>query len=114
MNKYFLVGLMILFIICISGETTAQNSKTSGLKKAKFRLLNMHYENSNGEKGVTTYEYNNDGVVYKALWHLLDGKRSSINYHIYDENGNLNKIHWNFSFDGTQTYLFEYQKVTKG
>jgi hypothetical protein len=32
-------------------ETTAMNS-------GKYRVLRLHYTNASGEKGVTTFEYN--------------------------------------------------------
>ncbi len=50
------------------------------------RRVKLHYENSSGEKGVSTFEYDGNGRVIKSKWELLDGSRYSINYHLYDEN----------------------------
>ncbi len=62
----------------------------------EFRLIKLHYENLSGEKGLTTFFYNEKGLMHQAHWELLDGSRSSENYYTYDEEGNLIKNIANF------------------
>ena len=74
----------------------------------KFRLIKLHYENLSGEKGLTTFLYNENGVMYQAHWELFDRSRSSENYYTYDVEGNLIKKYREFSDGITSTLLFEY------
>jgi hypothetical protein len=74
----------------------------------KYRLLRLHYTNTTGERGVTTFEYNQKGQMVKALWQLLDGSRNSLNFYTYDKKGNLVKKYREFSDAKTSTQLFEY------
>lgn len=77
-------------------------------KSAELRLLRLHYSSSNGEKGVTTFEYDGGGLAYKALWQLLDGSRNSLNLYTFDHRGNVIKKHRRFSDNITSTQIFEY------
>jgi len=104
----------------------------------KFRLVKLHYENLSGEKGLTTFFYNEKGIMYKAHWELLDGSKSSDNYYTYnakeklitkyrkfsdgiasteiyeyDENGNLISEHFNRSDGVTGTTDYKYDKYGK-
>ncbi len=73
-----------------------------------FRLKYLHYENSSGEKGVTTFFYGEDGKNYKAKWELLDGSRYSINYHFINKDGNLIRKYREFSDSITSTNFYKY------
>ena len=76
------------------------------------RRVKLHYENSSGEKGVSTFEYDGNGRVIKSKWELLDGSRYSINYHLYDENNREIEKYREFS-DSLITSL-KYYYDTKG
>ena len=75
-----------------------------------FRLIKLHYENLTGEKGLTSFFYDENGVMHKARWELLDGSRSSENYYTYDRKGNLIKKYREFSDDITSTVLYNYNE----
>ncbi len=76
----------------------------------KFRLIKLHYENLSGERGLTTFFYNEDGVMQQAQWEILDGSRSSENYYTYNEEGSLIKKYREFSDGITSTQLYEYDE----
>ena len=76
----------------------------------EFRLIRLHYTNSTGEKGLTTFEYDINGLMYKALWELADGTRCSINYYSYDKNGNLVKKYREFSDGIISNQIYKYDK----
>ncbi|MCP4724222.1 MAG: hypothetical protein GY863_04265, partial [bacterium] len=79
-----------------------------GNEDSNDRLLYLHYENSSGEKGKTTFLYDEDGVNYKARWELLDGSRYSFNYHTYDDQGNWIGKYREFSDSLTSNQDFVY------
>jgi len=79
----------------------------------KFRLIKLHYENLSGEKGLTTFFYNEKGVMNQAHWELLDRSRSSENYYTYDDEGNLIKKYREFSDSITSTQLYKYDDDRK-
>ena len=76
----------------------------------KFRLIKLHYENLSGERGLTTFVYNEDGVMQQAQWELLDGSRSSENYYTYNEEGSLIKKYREFSDGITSIQLYDYDE----
>jgi len=73
-----------------------------------FRLIKLHYQNSTGEKGVTTYSYNPKGQIYRAVWELLDSSRYSVNFYKYKENGLLTEIYREFSDSITSSEKYFY------
>ena len=75
-----------------------------------YMLINLHYENLSGEKGLTTFIYDEKGVMHEAYWELLDGSRSSENYYTYDEDENMVKKYRKFSDGITSTQLYEYDE----
>ena len=79
----------------------------------ELRLIKLHYENLSGEKALTTFKYNDDGIMYEAYWELLDGPRSSYNYYTYDGKGNLVNKYREFSDSITSTQLYEYDENGK-
>lgn len=68
-----------------------------------LRLHQLEYENSSGEKGVTTFYYNDAGVMHEAFWELKDGSRHSKNIYRYDNTGRLISCYREFS-DGLTSY----------
>ncbi len=61
----------------------------SNMPEKDQRVINLHYDNSSGEKGITVYDYDANGIAQTATWKLLDGTRHSHNYLTYDQSGNL-------------------------
>ena len=108
-NKFALIFIMIVqlffFNFC--------NTQDSAGKTVNWRLLKLHYENSNGEKGITTHFYNDFGVNNMARWELLDGTRYSDNYHTYDKNGNLVRKYREFSDSLTSNLIYKYENHGK-
>ncbi|MFC2124014.1 hypothetical protein ACFLU5_04310 [Bacteroidota bacterium] len=102
--KALLAGLLLLIII---SEIYAQPVNLVNSQDHNFRLIKLHYENSGGEKGVTTFEYNIQGELYRAVWELLDGTRFSINYYSYDNNRLIRKYR-EFSDSITSEEIFSY------
>ncbi len=78
-----------------------------------LRLLKLHYSNSLGEKGVTTFNYDHDGKMNKALWRLINGKRNSLNYYEYNTSGLLIKKYREFSDKKTSVQTFKYDSDEK-
>lgn len=72
------------------------------------QLLFLHYENSGGEKGVTTFQYRTDSRPEIALWELLDGTRNSFNEYFYDDGGRLLKMDRLYSDSIKSSEIYEY------
>jgi len=83
---------------------------TDKLDGPRYRLEKLHYENSSGEKGVTIFEYSENGIMNTAKWKLLDESRNSSNFYEYDKDRNLIKKYREFSDGITSTQLYEYDK----
>ncbi|MDF1551294.1 MAG: hypothetical protein P1P88_25965, partial [Bacteroidales bacterium] len=73
----------------------------------KYLLKRLHYQNSGGEKGVTTFIYDINNQLYKAVWELLDSSRYSINYYTLN-NGNVINVSREFSDKMTSEKTFNY------
>jgi hypothetical protein len=109
MKNYFIFNLIALFFIMMNCNLRVlADIETAAGNSGKYRLLRLHYKNASGERGVTTFEYNQKGHMVKALWQLLDGSRNSLNFYTYDKKGNLVKKYREFSDAKTSTQLFEY------
>ena len=104
MKTICIQSIIIIFLLFIY-SCTPSNDKSNNLE---YRLLKLHYENNSGEKGLTTFEYDENGNICKAIWELLDGSRNSINYYSYDKNCTLIKKYREFSDSITSTELFKY------
>jgi hypothetical protein len=52
-------------------------------------LYILHYSNSEGERGKTTFIYNGRAHPYKAIWELEDGSRWSVNLHEFNARGQM-------------------------
>ena len=104
--------IRIYILVCIMAAGLASCNKdpkkTSDAPASEFRLVNIHYENSGGEKGVTHLYYDPEGMNYMAIWHLEDSSRSSVNYHFYDTAGRMAMKSREFSDDLRSVQQFEY------
>jgi hypothetical protein len=65
----------------------------------------LYYENSGGEKAITTFYYDMDGLNYMAHWQLEDSSRSSLNHHDLDTAGRLIRKNRTFS-DGIKSMQY--------
>ncbi len=104
--------IRILFIAFAVGITfsfcTRVPEEPDHARKARFRLVRLHYENSEGEKAITHFHYDMDEHNYMAVWYLADSSRSSLNYHTLDSSGRMLVKSREFS-DGIRTIQhFEY------
>jgi len=102
--------LLILFIYFFYASGITYGQKPD---EKKLRLNKLQYENSSGEQGATTFQYNEYGIMYKAKWQLLDGSRSSLNFHTFDENGNMIQKYREFSDGLTSNLLYQYDEKGK-
>lgn len=89
---------------------TLGTGQTSQLDKGPGRLVEQHYRNSGGEKGLTTYLYDHNGLMYRARWGLLDGSRHSDNYHTLDARGNVTRKYREFSDGSKSTVDYVYDE----
>jgi len=79
----------------------------------EFRLAKLHYENSDGENGVTHFYYDVHDQNYMAIWHLMDSSRSSINLHTLDSAGRILVKTREFSDGIRSVQHFEYNASGK-
>lgn len=75
-----------------------------------YRPVTLYYTNNSGEKGLTTYIYDNTGVMYKSVWHLMDMSRHSENYYKYNETGRLVEFYREFSDGLTLNEFYHYDE----
>jgi antitoxin component YwqK of YwqJK toxin-antitoxin module len=94
----------VLLLLMLSMHLPAQYAKD---------LYKLHYSNSTGEQGVTTYIYNNRPSPYKAIWELMDGSRWSVNLHDFDPQGKLLRRSRKFSDSLTSLQTFRYDENGK-
>lgn len=92
MKKIFIV-LSILMVIQINIGFSQNND---------YKLLELKYSNSQGEEGITYFNYNWKGSLDRSLWQLVDGSRNSVNFYSYDTQNRLIKKNREFS-DGLKT-----------
>ena len=97
--------LTIFFLILLISCKTGNKDKSDCIK---YRLLRLYYENSSGENGRTTFDYDEKGILDKAIWELSDGSRMSLNFYKYDNNGNLINKYREFSDTLTSNQFYEY------
>lgn len=104
-SSILLIG--VFFSASVLGDHNLTASKTG---KSDFQLLKLHYDNSSGEKGVTNFEYDENGIMQRSFWTLLDNSRYSWNYHTYDSSGNMTLKYREFSDGLTSTNAFTYDE----
>ena len=100
------VGCLCLCSVGSAGATGTKNSL--GINGS--RLIRLHYENAGGEKGLTTFDYDPDGRLYKAVWESLGERRSSLNHYEHDDRGNLVGKYRDFSDGITSAETYEYDE----
>jgi hypothetical protein len=95
--------LIFIIIIAISVLNTTVYSQPFGEAVPEYVIIELLYENSSGEKGITYFRYDYQYKLIKAKWSLDNKKRYSNNYYEYDSNGNLVSTFRDFS-DGIISY----------
>ncbi|MBN2416819.1 hypothetical protein JXO52_13310 [bacterium] len=100
-SLYLLIAAACLMTASASGRQRSVSDDT---------LYKLHYTNSGGERGVTTFFYNSGGRLEYSVWELLDGTRFSLNTYDYDQNGNMIRKFRTFSEGRTSTQLFVYEQ----
>jgi len=104
-------NLIFILIITITVLNTTLYSQPFGEAMPEYKITELLYENSSGEKGITYFRYNNQNKLIKAMWSLDDKSRYSINYYENDSNGNLASAFRDFS-DGIISYeCFNYDTI---
>ena len=79
-NKY-LIGAAMTIILFAQLPLLADTSE--------YRAMSLYYENTSGEKCLSTYGFDKNGFIINAVWEQLDKSRTSLNFYNHDENGNL-------------------------
>ena len=82
-------------------------------QQATPKLYQLEYKNSSGEIALTTFYYNDDGLMDKAYWECTDGSRSSNNYYQYNEKDQLISAYRVFSDLLTSYEFFLYDENGK-
>ncbi len=104
---------IIFFSFLISSPILSNNLFNNSGRGVEFKLSKLHYSNSSGEEGLSTFDYDSKGNLSIAVWELLDGTRNSINYYTCDEDGNVTKKYREFSDGVTSTQTYRYNKSGK-
>ena len=74
------------------------------------QLARLYYTNTDGEEGVTIFSYHREGIIDKAIWHLTDHSRSSINFYTYNDSGRLALKAREFSDGLTSRIIYHYDE----
>ncbi len=104
----FITPVLLILVTLSSflyGDNNLLASKTG---KSDLQLIKLHYDNSSGERGVTNFEYDENGIMQRSFWTLLDKSRYSRNYHTYDSSGNMVLKYREFSDGLTSTNTYTY------
>lgn len=101
------LSLLCLTLVVMISAVVSPAAESEG---GSLRLFRLHYENSDGERGVTLFEYDHRGLIHEALWQLVDGSRNSINFYTYDEAGHMVKKYREFSDGKTSVQHFKYDE----
>ncbi|MBN2070993.1 MAG: hypothetical protein JW814_06000 [Candidatus Krumholzibacteriota bacterium] len=105
-TESFLILTCVVLLLFASLELGAAGLGQGG--KAERRLFRLHYENTSGENGVSTYGYDAAGNIDYGVWELLDGSRFSINYYTCNSNGDVEKKYREFSEGRTSLTEYNY------
>ncbi|MCK4812536.1 MAG: hypothetical protein KAT14_01215 [Candidatus Marinimicrobia bacterium] len=73
-----------------------------------LRLHTLEYENSSGEKAITTFHYHENGLMDKATWECTDGSCRSNNFYRYNDKKQLTSAYREFTNGLTSYEIFLY------
>ena len=107
MNKTTLIIILMLQILSynIVGQPYDYDD-------SKYLLKKLFYTNSSGEEGVTTFIFDKNNMLYKAIWELTDSSRSSVNLYTLN-GGNISLVNRKFSDGLTSKKQYEYSDKGK-
>ncbi|MEE9441724.1 MAG: hypothetical protein V3V99_03555 [candidate division Zixibacteria bacterium] len=110
--RYFpvCIGVALLLILCSMLIGCSNNAETQTEDAKSIRIVKLHYENTSGENGFTTFFYDDNGLMYGARWELLDGNRHSDDYHILNKRGQIIRKYREFSDTLTSDNWYEYDE----
>jgi YD repeat-containing protein len=75
------------------------------------RLIQADYNNFDSWlTGTITFTHNQNGDISRGYFKAPKDRSAEIIFE-YSDNHHLTKIHWDFSFNRTQTYTFIYEKI---
>lgn len=80
---------------------------------AQARECRLLYSNTDGENGISFFEYDGTSRLFKGRWQLTDTSRWSTNYYLYNELGQLVEQYREFSDGLTSSLRFEYDSEGK-
>lgn len=101
---------LILFLVILI-NSLAIYSQPFGDTSPVFKIIQLNYENSTGEKGTTYFKYDRENRISKALWTLDNKSRHSENKYQYDSKGNLVAAFRDFSDGLTSFEYFNYDSL---
>ena len=110
-HKAILSTLAIFIFSSILFPSHFQSAQTPELSNPggeHSRLYRLHYANSSGEKGISTFVYDADSKLIRSLWQLTDGSRSSMNTYSRDSAGRITEKHRVFSDGKTSDQVYTY------
>lgn len=108
MKTRIILLLTVQFVIISNSSFSQYNFKELQGRYYDSEFSSMPYTNSLGEKGISVFEYGDDGRLIKSIWRLLDDSRSSQNSYKYGVSGNITEKYREFSDSITSTETFEY------
>lgn len=94
--------------ICLNLSGSAQIPEFQNSEN--FKLIRLHYSNSNGEEGITEFDFDSKGALLFASWKLLNNERSSINTYVYNSDQKLIEKTRIFSDSINTTQSFDYNR----
>ncbi|MBN2007869.1 hypothetical protein JW960_00830 [candidate division KSB1 bacterium] len=104
--RWWILGIVLISQLIFNSQCVRLQRTSSEV--FKYRLLRLHYKNSNGEKALTTFDYDEKNHLRLAVWERVDSRRYSINYYTCNENGDVIRKYREFSDSITTTQTFEY------
>ena len=112
MRRHFIYHVFVVLLYStFSSPLIGDHTVTAGRSgQSEWQLYKLHYENSSGEKGVTTFYYDENGILHRSFWILLDGSRSGYSFHTYDRDGNMTLKYREFSDGLTSRNIFTYDQ----
>ncbi len=100
-----IICLQFVALFLFADRLTAQHSVQN---PAGQRLHRLEYENNAGETAVTTFFYDENGLMYEAFWECTDGSDRSNNYYRYDDAGRMISAYREFASGVTSYEIFLY------
>ncbi|MFH0881843.1 MAG: hypothetical protein V2A56_02575 [bacterium] len=112
-NMRTVILTVVFFSVCVLpcslfAGTPGSSSSTEG----QVRYILLHYNNTSGELGVSTFDGKSD-TPSVSLWELLDGSRYSINYLHYDNDGNMILKERFFSEGRVSKNIYQYDEMNR-